>query len=345
MSRYRENYTLFKRGKFWYYRTYDERGVRTTAKTTGQTNKTLAREYCEQLYLSGGLNCSSELFGAYAAHFFDDNSTYLKDRIKPLAVNTLISYRSSLNKHIMPVFKDTKLKDISYSKLKAFRAELLENKTPASAKLILVPMEIILSDAFRNGAINKNPFDLLEPLQKAGTKRGCFTREQIKELLSYLPEQNRPLVIGLACTGMRIAEGFYISDSDIRTADGFSYIHLTRQKQHGEFCELKTKQARDIPIIEELRACFAGNRDDINNFSKNVQHHAKKIKSEGTLSCHSLRHFFITDAKSKGVNNIKVEFIAGHSLKGIEATYTNFKVSDLTDILSWQQELFNFLTK
>lgn len=345
MSRYREPYTLFKRGKFWYYRTYDERGVRTTAKTTGKTNKTLAKEYCENLYLSGGLNCSSELFGTYALHFFDDDSSYLKDRIKPLAYNTILSYRKAMRKYIFPEFKDVKIKDISYARIKRFRAELLTTLNPSSVRLTLVPLELILTDAFRNGAINKNPFDYLEPLERQKSSRGCFTREQIKELLSYIPERYKKLVIGFACTGMRISEGFYVTQSDIRSAEGFSYIHLTRQKQNGEFCELKNKKTRDIPIIDELKDCFIGDIKSFYQFQKNVKYHASKIKSEKSLSCHSLRHFFVTDAKSKGVNNLKVEAIAGHSIQGIEGIYTNFTVNDLTEILKWQKELYEYLTK
>lgn len=49
MSRYRENYTIFKRGKYWYYRTYTIDGVRTTAKTTGCTLKSEAKLYIESI--------------------------------------------------------------------------------------------------------------------------------------------------------------------------------------------------------------------------------------------------------------------------------------------------------
>jgi integrase len=61
---------------------------------------------------------------------------------------------------------------------------------------------------------------------------------------------------------------------------------------------------------------------------------------ERGLCLHSFRHFFITDTKASGLNPLFVEAIAGHSLRGIEATYTNFHAKDLQSIIEWQKELF-----
>lgn len=52
--RYKEPFTLYFRkmanGKtVWYYRTYDENGIRTSGKSTGQTSKTRTKLYCLDL--------------------------------------------------------------------------------------------------------------------------------------------------------------------------------------------------------------------------------------------------------------------------------------------------------
>ena len=44
--RYRKPFTLIKRGEVWFYRSYGEYGRRTTKRSTGQTNKTVAERYC-----------------------------------------------------------------------------------------------------------------------------------------------------------------------------------------------------------------------------------------------------------------------------------------------------------
>lgn len=54
---------------------------------------------------------------------------------------------------------------------------------------------------------------------------------------------------------------------------------------------------------------------------------------------------YITNSKSCGINAGKVEKIAGHSLRGMQEVYTNFKVEDLKDVLSWQKELYKELMK
>jgi hypothetical protein len=51
---HRKDFVLFKRGvtrggSVWYYSTYDSYGRRTAARSTGQTNKTLAERYCNGL--------------------------------------------------------------------------------------------------------------------------------------------------------------------------------------------------------------------------------------------------------------------------------------------------------
>jgi integrase len=51
---HRKDFVLFMRGvtrggSVWYYSTYDSYGRRTAARSTGQTNKTLAERYCNGL--------------------------------------------------------------------------------------------------------------------------------------------------------------------------------------------------------------------------------------------------------------------------------------------------------
>lgn len=131
MSKYRQPYTLFKRGKYWYYRTYDREGVRTTAHTTGQTSKALAHQYCEKLYISGTLLTSATNFREYSEHIFDDNSPYILDRDKPLAYNTINGYRMHL-KYLLEYFGNMQFSDITYNVLKAYRVTLIGKFTARS---------------------------------------------------------------------------------------------------------------------------------------------------------------------------------------------------------------------
>jgi hypothetical protein len=70
--RYREQSTLLKRtlksGKIiYYFRSYDEKGNRNTAKSTGQSTKTAARTYCNELLKLGNPIKSKDLsFAEYS---------------------------------------------------------------------------------------------------------------------------------------------------------------------------------------------------------------------------------------------------------------------------------------
>jgi hypothetical protein len=88
MPRYREPFTIFPRklpsGKtVYYFRTYTPGGERTTAHSTGKTNKTQARNYCADLLAQGLLYSNTGMtFGIYADGFFDEDSQWYADKIQ-----------------------------------------------------------------------------------------------------------------------------------------------------------------------------------------------------------------------------------------------------------------------
>lgn len=107
MGRYRKPFTLFKRGKYWYYKTYDSEGYRTCGRTTGLTKKSLAEEYCLELLKLNQLGLSRLTFRDYSENFFDDDSPFVSDRETPLAHSTLRQHRQYLRLHIMPIFAES----------------------------------------------------------------------------------------------------------------------------------------------------------------------------------------------------------------------------------------------
>ncbi|MBQ3825901.1 MAG: tyrosine-type recombinase/integrase, partial [Spirochaetaceae bacterium] len=173
------------------------------------------------------------------------------------------------------------------------------------------------------------------------------TREEVRAVVQNAG-QNRAFVLLLALTGMRFSELYGVTENDIVQIDGVDFVYLQQQKdKDGEYIPLKTKTARYIPLSPRLLPFVR---------SMNVTHSQACIRlclqkvfaslenaKARKLSCHSFRHFFITDAKAQNINPQKVEVIAGHTLSGIEKTYTNFKPSDLIDIIVWQNEMLDYL--
>ena len=348
MGRYKEPFTIFKRGKYWYYRTYDADGIRTTAKSTGQANKTLALEYCNDLFKSDSLLVTNQTFFEYAANFLDDESTFVKDRTAPLSANSLRAYRGALKNHLMPTLKNIKLKDINYSFLKRFRMNLMEKLRPNSMSTVMWVFEKILESALKDGLLNKNPFQFLESVSITERKRDAFSYDEVITVYRSISDNFKNLIMMMALTGMRISETVGVEQKDIIEENGFCYIDLHRQFERGAYKLLKTKDQRFIPIIPELKDHLFDNKLYIyNQFYEDLKSITKSFNNAENrlLSSHSIRHFFITNTKAANINPMKIEKIAGHKFKGMEQVYTNFRKEDLNDILIWQKKTFNSLLK
>ena len=343
MGAYRRPYTIFKRGKYYYYRTYDKDGYRTVAKTTGKTSKIAAMQYCEELHLSGSLTHAKYNFFDYAHDFFAPDSLFVTDRSRRLSMNTINHYRSALNAHIMPRFKNYDLADITYSELKAFRSDLLKDLTTSSVNNIMAAFTAIIKTAYYDNLIKVNPLDRLEPLRVTYRIVEPFTLEEVKALCDNVVNY-KPLFILLACTGMRISEAIGVTDEDFKKKKNYEYIELNKQydSRRKEYTPPKKNSCRNIPIIPELKDCiqpFIPYPTICSAFQE------AKIKAgiNNLKTIHCFRHFFVSDTKSKELNPIKIEYIAGHSLRGIEKVYTKLDFEDMAELLLWQKNLYEYL--
>lgn len=349
MSRYKQPYSLYKRGKYWYYRTYTPDGVRTTAKTTGCTSKNAAKEYCDKLNLSGFLFKSSVTFQQYAEHFYDDDGLYFRDRAEELSFNTRNNYRKMMKNIVMPYFKNKQLSDIDYVCLKSFRSSLLNEYAPKTIQQAMSTLKHIIDAAYKSRKIIDNPFNFLETLKMQENERDAYTLPEVKMIYENISEEFKNAVLFLALTGLRISEFMGMCKNEIIQADGFEYIDLRVQYTNKRYTQLKGKKERPVPIIPELKELYSIDQTRLSAFYREItilKNECKKDTPERNLAgFHSLRHFFITNAKSENVNESKVEFIAGHTLKDIRKVYTNFKAEDLTDILTWQKLTFEKITK
>lgn len=345
MSRYRQPYSLYKRGDYWYYRTYNSDGVRTSGKTTGQTSKNAAKEYCNNLYLKGELWKSEKTIYEYSKNFLKPDSFFIKDRAIPYSKGTLHGYHRFLD-IIIEEAGNIKLSDINYTWLKKFRKKLLDRDlSPSSVTSCMTFFKKIITYAYRDGLILRNPFDMLEPLQNVSKRRDAFTLEEVQFIVTNIDDEFKNFIRLMALTGMRISEATGVVKDNLITENGNLFINLEKQMLKGQYEVLKNKQSRKIPVIPEIVELFGLDPTRTSKLYREFVNLEKQCKNyeERKLCIHSIRHFFITNSKSKGVNPLKVEVIAGHSLKGIQGVYTNFSPSDLIDIYSWQKETLELL--
>ena len=342
MGRYKQPYSLHKRGKYWYYQTYDARGVRTVAKSTGLTSKSQAKDFCESLVKNNRLLSCRMKFKDYATGFYDEGGRYLARRISSITENTLKGWRTKLNNRIIPVLGEMEISDITIAVVSEFRAEMLRAGIPyPTVRQTMQSLKYCLDYAYQDNLMERIQWDLLERIPAAKqVKRDGFTMAEAEDIFIHLPMDIRDLFLVLILTGVRISEAYGLRQDDILEDSGVKYIHLTKQLIKGEYRELKTKTERDLPICEELIPLIHelgySTPYIYESFNPNIRRCNEWEKRK--LSIHSTRHFFITECKNNNINPQKVEQYAGHSLRGMQEVYTAFHIHQYDEIVEWQKK-------
>ncbi len=124
-----------------------------------------------------------------------------KKKIKP---STWRDYSSSLNKHVLPAFKDVPIKDIKAHEVKDFR-DNLECKAKR-ANNILVPMRAIFSFALGKEYISTNIMDQVGNLEVEQPDIFPFTVEEVEVILDAIDPFYEPYTCCRFYTGMRDGE-------------------------------------------------------------------------------------------------------------------------------------------
>lgn len=365
MPRYKEPFTVFPRTlksgrKVYYYRVYDNNGNRCAARSTGQTNKTLAKNYCSDLLAKGLLySGSSVAFCLYAKDFFSDNSMWMHDKKlssngkeQAVSVNTLKAYRHNNDDILIPYFKETKLRDISPYQIKQFRADMIERGFSNSAiNLACSCLKIILSYALADKLITTDPFASIKQMYTNAKARSSFTEQELIKVFhsDWTNSERKTFVLVAAVVGMRIGE-----ISAIRRETLFEdYIDVRDQFCNGDYIPVKDGEKRKVricpTIYKMLKQCinrnggvaFIENQDTYRQAFYNIAGLTTKVRQERKVSFHSLRHFCNTYLITNGIAEIKVKSIMGHSSgKGsMTERYTNFLPEHFNDVSELQEKL------
>jgi integrase len=126
-----------------------------------------------------------------------------------LAESTRRGYYDRLNKNVLPAFGRWKVVDIKYMDVEEFIADQFDNgygwKTIADMVSILA---MILDRPMRDGLRRDNPArgHTVKRNKKPITDRDVLDLPELLHLISYVPEEFRPVVWLLVVTGMRPSE-------------------------------------------------------------------------------------------------------------------------------------------
>lgn len=363
MARPRQHYTIFPRkmssGKtIYYYRFYISDTIRSSAKSTGQSSKILARKYCEDLFREGKFDYVNQItFKEYTFHFYEKGSTWYeytsrRDDINP---RTLRGKTQALRTYFLPYLGDKVLADITQTDIIGMQEMLLKKLNPNTVNVKCAHLSQIFKFAVIDGIIDRNPMAGLPELKVEKVLRDSFTLDEVRLAMSCATEQMREMILLCALTGMRKGEACAVRADTVHD----TYIDVKDQRINEELEPVKQKTPRIVPICEEARRMIADTIGGEGYFYKNTDKSiscnmawiVKKsgLKASGRkVSFHSLRHFFNTWMLAKRPDlELKIAYVMGHSMgrSAVRSAYTNFKPEDFTDIMELQRELFLELTK
>jgi integrase len=184
-------------------------------------------------------------------------------------------YRRQLKQYVLKYFPEqTRLTEITPSKVAAFVGWLCEQTTPAPTKEdkdrrvllsdatvrnIMAPLRACLSSAMRDGLIRHNPArdaDLphrptAEESEEEEVK--AMTSKELATLLALIPDRHRLFFRVLAATGMRISEAIALQWRHVELDGSKPHVKIRRGLVKGRTEPPKSKYGkRSIPIDNEL---------------------------------------------------------------------------------------------
>lgn len=377
---YRKDYSLFRRrcrdGFIWYYRTYDPYGRRTVARSTGETNKTLAERYCNKLLREGTLvPARVRLFCDYAKNWWEwDRCPYIRGKLKRSRAgkpNISRTYtddmRAALVRYVLPTFQDQHLDAITVPAIEKWMDTLLDSGlSPKRVNNITSCLRVMLREAKRQGLIPRDPFDVIKPFADNCRERGVLSLDEVRELFAEQAIATawlgnllyRAVNMLAAASGMRQGEILAVRDEVVH--DGWIHVEHSWDLKYG-LQPTKTRQARDVPVppkvIDAMRP-FVGSGGFVfslsqgerpatgNRITEALYAALEKIgisaeeRQQRAITFHSWRHWFNSTMRARQIPTSLLQRVTGHATVEMTERYTSYVLADYAPVLAVQQEVF-----
>jgi integrase len=186
MKRYKQPYTLFKRGKIWYYRLAKD--PKRIPHSTGKTVKSDAARFAETI--SNKRNWNAEAKKTLREYLPEALEKYIDMRAidgDPLNESHCQDYRRYLRYILEYDIADLKLEDIKVANVQDFKSKLVEqmkNKRN-TANRVLTLMKMLLRIAYERQEIERDPSGGSRGIRRISTKsrtRAIYTKVQLEKL-------------------------------------------------------------------------------------------------------------------------------------------------------------------
>ena len=312
-----------------------------SAKTQRELNK--AKEDAIRYYITGEAPADDRLFGDYASEWF---RLRLLPKVSPSSAE---SYRTALNKHILPVFGDRKLRAIRPLELQTF-IDSFAGRSASQITYITATLKRIYKAACADMIVVKDPTaHLSKPEPTPAEEKEALTPEQRQRLADACMTHKYGLFLSLLFyLGLRGGEarGLQWGDIDWEHRE----IHVQRDiddKDGGKAGKLKTRSSdrfvpipavlydrlyheRNLPgayiLVGEISGKPLGKTVMQRMWTQlmydcgmtepcNTKYRASDPRSQGKplITPHALRHNYITMCWEAGIDVFTTSKIVGHA--------------------------------
>jgi integrase len=162
--------------------------------------------------------------------FHEFASEWLESRRHEFAARTAEDYELALSHHLLPIFKDHRLSEITAQEVDRYKAAKVREREeglverPLSNRTInksLTRLGQILDAAVRYELIEHNPVKTkVEKLKEAEPKRARLTGEQVQLLLSVAGQHRALLATAIMAGGLRVSELTHLRWRDLDLRQG-----------------------------------------------------------------------------------------------------------------------------
>src|SRR5215469_1208301 len=356
-----------------YYYAYNDDGKRLGPWTTGQPNKTAARNYCNKLLREGNLIPFQKDIGTFeelAVGFWDwDKSPYLEDRRKRNLLTKAYAEKCGrvVKYNLLPYFGKMKMEKITLDVVEEWFDKMIADKYKhTTINGYFGTLRTMLRWAAKKRIISGDPLIGVERLLNDRKKIQIITRDEFKalfvsdwkkvwdnDLLWYTANKLA------ACTGIRCGEilglkGEYVFDNHFFLCGQFD-------EKYG-YRETKTRIKHHIPLTAELVAdlrklmrvngdgyifsldggttpvCGRHLRNGLHKALKNIGIDRKTAAERG-LHLHAWRHFLNTELQKAGLTVQIVQAVTGHKSERMTEYYTHFDPREFGEVPEVQAAL------
>ena len=325
---------LYKRGGVYYFR---KDGIRFSLETTISTEAARKRDKLLENY---------RLYGQFTSENHQERKTFgqvakewAQIHQKIVKYSTWRDYRSAMNTHVLPAFKDMPIKDIAYLDVEGFKTDM--DCGSKRVNNILVPMRSVFNIAFKQGYVDENVMLKVDNLPVDQPDIYPFTYDEVLSILEATDEFYRPYTAIRFFTGMRSGESDGLEWADYKEdMIPNNMLHINKSFVYGEEGKTKTKKSKryidciapTLKALEEQKGFTGkqkyifltkdGNRMSPDHF-RNVVWRPALLKAGLTYRPPiQTRHTFATMMLSAGEDIGWIQNMLGHS--SLQMIYTRY---------------------